>query len=177
MIREYQEPKGLAPDAEPLLDAFHTVTIRDDAERGSARLRDAILRAQGIEPPKTVRPRPEPEVTREIAHIPQACPCCGAPAKPTGLLIAHIQHTVAAYYGLEPISMQSAQRAASIAHPRQVAMYLASTLTPKSLPEIGRRFNRDHTTVIYAIKAVNQRMEFDAEVLLDVEVLRERLAA
>jgi hypothetical protein len=172
VIAEYREPKGLHKDT-PAIGAFRAAgDHRDNAERGSAMLRDAILRAMGVTP-KRIEPRP---VVREVAHLPKACPHCGAPAKPLGLMIAHIQHTVAAYYGLEPGAMTSAQRGYQIAHPRQIAMYLASTLTPKSLPEIGRRFGgRDHTTVIYAIKAVKSRMESDAEILLDVEVLRERL--
>jgi hypothetical protein len=149
--------------------------ILRDAIQGSERLRDAILLAKGIVPPKN-RPLPLAKV-RETAQLPKACPYCGAPEKPAGVLVKHIQHTVASYYGFHPDLMVSAQRRQSISHPRQIAMYLASELTPKSLPEIGRRFgNRDHTTVIYAIRAVKARMESDAEVLLDVEVLRERLA-
>jgi hypothetical protein len=143
---------------------------------GSDRLRDAILLAKGIVPlPLKDRPLSLPKV-REHVQVPQSCPCCGAPQKPAGVLIKHIQHTVAAYYGLHPDLMVSAQRRQAISHPRQIAMFLSSELTPKSLPEIGRRFARDHTTVMYAIKAVQTRMYADAEVLLDIKVLRDRLA-
>lgn len=56
-------------------------------------------------------------------------------------------------------------------------MFLASELTPKSLPDIGRRFGgRDHTTVIYAIKAVKGRIAADPEIAADVAALREKLS-
>ena len=178
MIAEHREPKGLSRDAEAIGAFMAAAMHRENAERGSLLLRDAILLAKGIQPPPVKQePRPDP-LTRARAQRPVSCPTCGAPAKPLPMLIAHIQETVAAYYGFDPALMQSAQRRRSIAHPRQVAMYLASILTPKSLPEIGRRFGgRDHTTVIYGISAVQKRMAEDVEVLLDVEVLKERLGA
>lgn len=92
------------------------------------------------------------------------------------MLIATIQATVAAYYRLDPLSMTTARRARDFAHPRQIAMYLSSELTPKSLPEIGRRFGgRDHTTVIHAIKAVKGRIATDPEIAADVALLRAEL--
>lgn len=172
MIAEHLEPKGLSKDTPALASFAQARDNRENAERGSAMLRDALRLAMGL------TPMPEAPIVRALAHVPKACPHCGAPKSPSPAMIAHIQHTVASYYGIEPRAMISAQRGHEIAHPRQLAMYLASILTPKSLPEIGRRFgNRDHTTVIYAIKAVRRRMLTDAEILLDVEVLRERLAA
>lgn len=144
------------------------------AERGSQMLRDAILLAKGHPLPER---KPPVRVKREEIHIPELCPVCGGPAKPR-TLVAHIQATVAAYYGLSLGTMKSAQRSQAIAHPRQIAMFLASEMTPKSLPEIGRRFGgRDHTTVIHAIKAVRRRIAEDPEIEMDVEVLRERIAA
>ena len=179
MIAEHLEPKGLAPDTPPLAtDEF--IASREDAERGSRALLEAIFRTIGIEAPKPIeKPKPpQIKIARQLAHIPAACPHCGAPAKPQHALVAHIQHTVAAYYGLDPITMKSARRSLDIARPRQVAMYLAAKLTPKSLPDIGRRLGgRDHTTVLYAIRAVEKRIQTDAEVMLDVEVLTERLGA
>lgn len=103
------------------------------------------------------------------------CPLCGAPTKPL-LMVAHIQATVAAYYRIPVREMTSARRHKEVSHPRQVAMYLAYETTPKSLPDIGHRFgNRDHTTVIHAIRAVQRRMIEDAEIAEDVRILRERL--
>lgn len=111
---------------------------------------------------------------RDVAHAPNLCPHCGAPTAPR-LLVAHIQATVAAYYGFQVRYMKSAQRGFDVSHPRQVAMFLASELTPKSLPDIGRCFSRDHTTVLHAIRAVRRRMAGDPELALDVEALRRRL--
>jgi chromosomal replication initiator protein len=93
------------------------------------------------------------------------------------MFIAHIQAAVASYYELPLASMSSKQQYWKVAHPRQLAMFLAAELTDHSLAEIGRRFNRDHTTVMHALKAVQKRIQDDPEVGLDAEVLRERLAA
>jgi hypothetical protein len=112
---------------------------------------------------------------REAVHAPDLCPHCGAPSAPK-MLVAHIQATVAAYYGIEVRYMKSAQRGKDIVRPRQVAMFLAAELTPKSLPDIGRCFSRDHTTIIHAIKAVRKRSEADAELAMDVGYLRARLS-
>jgi hypothetical protein len=67
--------------------------------------------------------------------------------------IDEIQTQVAEHYRIRKAEMTSARRAREVARPRQVAMYLSKQLTPKSLPDIGRRFGgRDHTTVIHAVK-------------------------
>lgn len=68
-----------------------------------------------------------------------------------GLTIAAIQATVAEYFGVTVVDMRSAARPQVIAKPRQAAMYLATRMTARTLPEIGRMFGgRDHTTVIHA---------------------------
>jgi hypothetical protein len=110
----------------------------------------------------------------EVARAPDLCPHCGAPAAPM-LIVAHIQATVAAYYRIDVRYMKSAQRGFDVSHPRQVAMYLAAEMTDKSLPNIGRCFSRDHTTVIHAIRAVKRRMASDPELALDVGYLQGRL--
>ena len=72
--------------------------------------------------------------------------------------------------------MHSARRARSVARPRQVAMYLAKKLTARSLPEIGRKFGgRDHTTVMHAVKKVDELRDIDASFSEDVELLRRML--
>jgi chromosomal replication initiator protein len=61
--------------------------------------------------------------------------------------------------------MTSARRGREVARPRQVAMYLSKQLTPKSLPDIGRRFGgRDHTTVIHGIRQVERLRETDCDI-------------
>lgn len=90
--------------------------------------------------------------------------------------IARIQAVVAASYRIDLDHMKSDARWRSVSWPRQVAMYLAREITGKSLPCIGHLFgNRDHTTVIHAIAAVEKRMSEDPIYRADVEVLREAL--
>lgn len=91
--------------------------------------------------------------------------------------IARIQAVVAVSYGIRPEHMTSVCRWREVAWPRQVAMYLARVITAKPLPHIGRQFGgRDHTTVIHAIKCVEERMASDALYRADVEALREALS-
>ncbi|MEE9316724.1 MAG: chromosomal replication initiator protein DnaA, partial [Rhodospirillales bacterium] len=76
--------------------------------------------------------------------------------------IEEIQKRVAAHFNIRVSDMHSARRARSVARPRQVAMYLAKQLTARSLPEIGRKFGgRDHTTVMHAVKKVDELREHD----------------
>ena len=96
--------------------------------------------------------------------------------RPQRLAIAHIQAAVAAFYEIPVMEMTSARRAREVARPRQVAMYLSKQLTPKSLPDIGRRFGgRDHTTVIHAVRTIARLMETDEDMAADVAVLTDVL--
>lgn len=80
------------------------------------------------------------------------------------LTIEIIQKHVADYYGLKLADLKSRNNAKSIALPRQVAMYLAKTLTPLSLPEIGRSFGgKHHSTVIHSIRKVEQLRKRDRD--------------
>jgi chromosomal replication initiator protein len=73
--------------------------------------------------------------------------------------------------------MHSERRARAVARPRQVAMFLAKQLTQRSLPEIGRKFGgRDHTTVLHAVKKVEELMANDQGFAEDIELLRRTLA-
>ena len=86
--------------------------------------------------------------------------------------IDEIQRRVAEYYALKMTDLLSARRAREVARPRQVAMYLAKRLTPRSLPEIGRRFGgRDHTTVMHAVKRIDELRLIDRELDADVAQL------
>jgi len=90
--------------------------------------------------------------------------------------IEEIQKRVADYYNIRVAEMSSARRSQMVARPRQVAMSLAKRLTSRSLPEIGRKFgNRDHTTVMHAIKKVDQLSQSDPSFAEDVELLRRML--
>jgi chromosomal replication initiator protein len=90
--------------------------------------------------------------------------------------IEEIQKQVASHFNIRGSDMHSARRARSVARPRQVAMYLAKQLTSRSLPEIGRKFGgRDHTTVMHAVKKVEELREGDSSFAEDVELLRRML--
>ena len=77
------------------------------------------------------------------------------------ITIDAIQKKISEYYKISTRDMTSKRRAREIARPRQVAMYISKELTSRSLPEIGRRFDRDHSTVIHAIKTVRTLMNQD----------------
>lgn len=90
--------------------------------------------------------------------------------------IEEIQKRVAEHFNIRISDMHSARRARSVARPRQVAMYLAKQLTSRSLPEIGRKFGgRDHTTVMHAVKKVDELRDHDTTFAEDVELLRRML--
>jgi len=86
--------------------------------------------------------------------------------------IEDIQKQVADRYNIKVSDMHSARRSRVVARPRQVAMYLSKKLTVKSLPEIGRKFGgKDHTTVMHAVKRIEELMATDHEMANDVELL------
>ncbi len=90
--------------------------------------------------------------------------------------IDEIQKRVAEHYNIRVADMHSARRARAVARPRQVAMYLAKQLTARSLPEIGRKFGgRDHTTVMHAVRKVEELCASDPSFSEDVELLRRML--
>ena len=90
--------------------------------------------------------------------------------------IDEIQGRVSDHYRIRKAEMTSARRAREVARPRQVAMYLSKQLTPRSLPEIGRRFGgRDHTTVIHAVRQIEKLRAQDAELDADIRLLTRQL--
>ncbi len=83
--------------------------------------------------------------------------------------IEEIQKRVAEHFNIRVSDMHSARRARAVARPRQVAMYLAKQLTARSLPEIGRKFGgRDHTTVMHAVRKVDELRATDSSFSDDV---------
>ncbi len=92
------------------------------------------------------------------------------------ITIEEIQKKVAEHFNIRIADMHSARRARQVARPRQVAMYLAKQLTSRSLPEIGRKFGgRDHTTVMHAVKKIEELRSLDSGFAEDVELLRRML--
>ena len=92
------------------------------------------------------------------------------------ITVDKIQNTVSNFFNIQLTEMLSQRRSRPLARPRQIAMYLAKKMTTRSLPEIGRRFaNRDHTTVIHAVKTITRLSEKDDEMKRNVEQLRSLL--
>jgi chromosomal replication initiator protein len=98
------------------------------------------------------------------------------PQDPKKVKIEEIQRIVARHYNVSRSDLLSSRRTANVVRPRQVAMYLAKTLTLRSLPEIGRRFGgRDHTTVLHAVRKIEHLVGNDTSLAEEVESLRRQL--
>jgi len=89
------------------------------------------------------------------------------------ITVDKIQNTVSNFFNITLSDMLSQRRSRPLARPRQVAMYLAKKMTTRSLPEIGRRFsNRDHTTVIHAVKTITRLSEQDEEMKNNINQIK-----
>jgi len=98
------------------------------------------------------------------------------PQEPRRVKIEDIQRVVARQYNVSRGDLLSSRRTANVVRPRQVAMYLAKTLTLRSLPEIGRRFGgRDHTTVLHAVRKIEGLVGNDAALADEIELLKRQL--
>jgi len=87
--------------------------------------------------------------------------------------IEDIQRVVARHYNVSRQELVSNRRTRVIVKPRQVAMYLSKTMTPRSFPEIGRRFGgRDHTTVLHAVRKIEDLISGDSKLSHEVELLK-----
>jgi chromosomal replication initiator protein len=113
----------------------------------------------------------EPTLTLErvdelLAHL------VGA-GEPKRVRIEDIQRIVARHYNVSRQELVSNRRTRVIVKPRQIAMYLAKTMTPRSFPEIGRRFGgRDHTTVLHAVRKIEELISNDQKLGHEIELLR-----
>ncbi len=92
------------------------------------------------------------------------------------ITVDKIQNTVSNYFNIPLSDMLSQRRSRPLARPRQIAMFLAKKMTTRSLPEIGRRFaNRDHTTVIHAVKTITRLSEQDDEMKKNINQIKSLL--
>jgi chromosomal replication initiator protein len=113
----------------------------------------------------------EPDLTMDrvdelLAHL------VGA-GEPKRVRIEDIQRIVARHYNVSRQELVSNRRTRVIVKPRQVAMYLSKTMTPRSFPEIGRRFGgRDHTTVLHAVRKIEELISSDQKLSHEIELLR-----
>jgi chromosomal replication initiator protein len=98
------------------------------------------------------------------------------PQEPKRVKIEDIQRVVARQYNVSRADLLSSRRTANVVRPRQIAMYLAKTLTLRSLPEIGRRFGgRDHTTVLHAVRKIENLVGNDMGLAEEIELLKRLL--
>jgi chromosomal replication initiator protein len=115
------------------------------------------------------------EITLELA---QDCLADVLRASERKITIEEIQRRVAEHYNIRLSDLIGPKRVRPVARPRQGAMYLCKKLTTRSLPEIGRRFGgRDHTTVMHAIKRIEELIQSDSQLADDIEMLRRSLEA
>jgi len=113
------------------------------------------------------------EITLELA---QDCLADILRATDRKVTIEEIQRKVSEHYNMRLADMVGPKRHRAIARPRQIAMYLSKMLTTRSLPEIGRRFGgRDHTTVMHAVKRIDELRLTDLQIDEDLELLRRML--
>jgi chromosomal replication initiator protein len=98
------------------------------------------------------------------------------PQEPRRVKIEDIQRIVARQYNVSRSDLLSSRRTANVVRPRQIAMFLAKTLTLRSLPEIGRRFGgRDHTTVLHAVRKIEGLLGSDTSLAEEIDVLKRQL--
>jgi len=118
-------------------------------------------------------------VGREITlDLTQDCLADILRASDRKITIDEIQRKVSDHYRIRLSDLIGPKRLRSFARPRQVAMYLAKTLTNRSLPEIGRRFGgRDHTTIMHGVKRIEELRMVDSQIADDLELLRRMLEA
>ena len=83
---------------------------------------------------------------------------------------------MARHYNVSKTELLSNRRTRTIVKPRQVAMYLSKVMTPRSLPEIGRRFGgRDHTTVLHAVRKIENLVNTDSALAEEIDLLKLQL--
>lgn len=120
-----------------------------------------LLFRQSFEPNLSIE-----RVDELLGHLTRA-------GEPKRIRIEEIQRIVARHYNVSKQDLLSNRRTRTIVKPRQVAMYLAKMLTPRSLPEIGRRFGgRDHTTVLHAVRKIEDLVGADLKLAQELELLK-----
>lgn len=159
---EHERDKGFRIDDEVL--AFLAERLTDNGRE----LEGAIIRL------RATHALAEQPVTMEMAEAIIRELTRGA--EPKRVKIEDILRVVTKHFGVNRNDLLSGRRNRSIVRPRQVGMYLSKILTSRSLPEIGRRFgNRDHTTVLHAIRKIDMLIKDDATLREEVEMLKRLL--
>lgn len=177
---------GLVADIHPTTYDLRLGILQSKRAQLEANVPDSVLEFLALKVTSNIREM-EGALNRIVAHA----DVVGAPitlestqevlqdllrAHDRRITIDEIQRKVAEHYNLKLTDMHSSRRARNVARPRQIAMYLAKQLTARSLPEIGRKFGgRDHTTVMHAVRKVEELIEQDAQIAQDTDVIRRAL--
>jgi chromosomal replication initiator protein len=177
---------GLVADIHPTDYELRLGILQDKAEQLGAQMPDKVLEFLAHKITSNVR-----ELEGALNRIVAQSTLVGRPitlettqdvlrdllrANDRRVTIEEIQKRVAEHFNIRLADMHSARRARAVARPRQVAMYLAKQLTARSLPEIGRKFGgRDHTTVMHAVRKVDELRATDSSFNEDVELLKRML--
>jgi chromosomal replication initiator protein len=148
--------------------------VRQEQNSTWREARERILSAPvktKYQPPELPKPEEMPEPrSRDIIDLYNSF------TPPALTLISRIKSVVAEQYGVTVMDLISSRRTWDLVRPRHVAMYLCKVMTPKSYPEIGRRFgNRDHATVMNAVRKITERIASDPEFAGEIAELREQL--
>lgn len=156
---------------------------RIETEMPSAAITPRAVRAVTIpiiqEQPAAEHIEVVPTECHAVFVTPDAAVDLGAAVDPAPRIsIDRVQRAVASEYGVTRLDLISSRRTADIVRPRQVAIYLAREMTPRSLPEIGRRFGgRDHTTALHAHRKIGALVASDPEIATHIDYLKAKIAA
>jgi len=165
---------GLVADIHPTDYELRLGILQDKAEQLGAQMPDKVLEFLAHKITSNVREL-EGALNRIVAQAQDVLRDL-LRANDRRVTIEEIQKRVAEHFNIRLADMHSARRARAVARPRQVAMYLAKQLTARSLPEIGRKFGgRDHTTVMHAVRKVEELRATDNSFSEDVELLKRML--
>jgi chromosomal replication initiation ATPase DnaA len=163
MIEPRQEPRGLRPNARPIADISYQVNHREDAIRGSLRLKEAILRTRLKSATRAAKK------LRSLPELEKSWPARKLARQRTNQVI----RTAAEYFGLTIFELLGPRGPCELSRKRQITMYAARYGALASLPVIGYCFKRDHTTVLHACRLV----EADADAKAHADAIRELFAA
>ncbi len=177
---------GLVADIQPSTYELRLGILQAKRTQLNAAVPDAVLEFLALKVTSNIREL-EGALNRIVAHadvVKQAITLESTQEVLQDLLRSHdrritideIQRKVAEHYNIRLADMHSARRARNVARPRQVAMFLAKQLTARSLPEIGRKFGgRDHTTVMHAVRKIEELVGEDPSFAQDVEIIKRAL--
>ncbi len=160
-----------------------------EAHRRSQRFHAEIARRASMVPQRIERftPAPKPEAPKPLLILRAEFYYDSmwfydlvnfVPIPPEKVSVDLILRMVARHYGVSKIDIVSSRRTANVVRPRQVTMYLAKTMTQRSLPDIGRRMgNRDHTTVLHGVRKIERLLQTDEKLTAEITEIKRMVSA